>query len=64
MPMAGSGYAYLAVINVGSALKNDLNYYLQVFLKECRYIEKEEIRYIIRDIVISSSDSDEEKFFV
>ena len=29
-----------------SALKKDENYYLQGFLKECKYIEKEVIRYI------------------
>ena len=36
----------LAVINLGSALNKDGNYYPQEFLKECRYIEKEVIRHI------------------
>ena len=30
-----------AVILVGFVLKKDENYYPQVFLKECKYIEKE-----------------------
>ena len=29
----------LAVISLDSALKKDDNYYLQVFLKECKYID-------------------------
>ena len=31
----------LAVITLKSALNKDKNYYLQVLLKECKYIEKE-----------------------
>ena len=31
----------LAVIKLVSALKKNDNYYPQVFLKECKYIEKE-----------------------
>ena len=30
----------LAVINLYSALKKDENYYLQVFLKECKHTKK------------------------
>ena len=30
----------LAVISLDSALKKDDNYYLRVFLKQCKYIEK------------------------
>ena len=29
----------LAVISLDSALKKDDNYYLQVFLKECKYVD-------------------------
>ena len=45
--------------------KNE-NYYLQVFLKECIYIEKEEkvIRFIIDNLESSSDDSDEKSIKV
>ena len=36
----------LEVILLDSALKIDDNYYPQVFLKECKYIEKEVVRHI------------------
>ena len=36
----GSNHTCLAVISLNSALKNDENYYPQVFFKECKYIEK------------------------
>ena len=35
-----SNHTCLAVISLGSALKNDDNYYPQVLLKECKCIEK------------------------
>ena len=35
-----SNHTCLAVINLDSALNKDENYYPQVFLKECKYIEK------------------------
>ena len=49
IPEVGFNYTYLAVILINVLLKKDANYYLQVFLKECKYIEKEKkvIRYII-----------------
>ena len=31
----------LAIISMGSSLKKDEDYYLQVFFKKCIYIEKE-----------------------
>ena len=37
---------FLAVIILDSALKKDDNYYPQVFLKECKYIEEKVIREI------------------
>ena len=37
---------FLAVIVLDSAFKKDDNYYLQVFLKECKYIEKRIVRHI------------------
>ena len=37
----GSNHTYLAVISLDSALNKDgLSTYPQVFLKECKYIEK------------------------
>ena len=56
---AVSDYTCLAVIIVNSALEKDESYYLQVFLKECEYIHKEEIRHIIRDPDIFPDKSDE-----
>ena len=33
-------YTCLVRINLGYTLKQDENYYLQVFLKECKYIKE------------------------
>ena len=41
------------------ALKIEENNYLQVFLKGCKYIEKEVIRHVTEDIEFFSSGSDE-----
>ena len=41
IPKSGSDYTYLAVISLYFSLKKDEIYYPQVFLKECKYIEKE-----------------------
>ena len=60
MPKVGSNHTCLAVVMIDSALKREENYYLQVFLKEGKYIEKEVIRHITGDIEVLSSDSDEE----
>ena len=58
----GSYHISLAVISLDSALKKDENYYLEVFLKECKYIEKKVIRHIDDNLIdfSSSDDSDEE----
>ena len=40
IPKVCSNHTCLAVINLDSALIKDENYYQQVFLKECKYIEK------------------------
>ena len=42
----GSNHTCLAVINLNSALYKNDNYYPQVFLKQCKYIEKKVIRHI------------------
>ena len=45
-----------------SALKKDENYYSQMFLKECKYIEKEVIRHINDNLSdFSSSDEPDEE---
>ena len=41
-----SNHTCLAVISLDSALKKDENYYPQVFLKECKYIDKKVVRHI------------------
>ena len=41
-----SNHTWLAVISIDSALKKDENYYPHIFLKECKYFEKKEIRHI------------------
>ena len=59
-----SNHTCLAVISLHSALKRDENYYRQVFLKECKYLEKDIIRHIngnLSDFSSSSSESDEEQ---
>ena len=60
-PKMNSNHACLAVINLNSALKKDKNYHLQVFLKECKYIEKNIIRHINDNLSDSfySDESDE-----
>ena len=40
-----SNHSCLAVITLDSALKKDDNNYPQVFLKECKYIEKSNYAY-------------------
>ena len=52
----------IVVIRLDSFLKKGKNYYLQVFLKECKYIEKKVIRYVNGNLCDfpSSDESDEE----
>ena len=61
-PKVDSSHACLAAIRLDSALKKDGNYYPQVFLKECKYIEKKGIRHINDNLsdFSSSDESDEE----
>ena len=56
MLKTGSNHTCLAVIRIDSALKKEGSYYPQVFLKECKYIVKEQkvIRHISEDIEICS----------
>ena len=57
-----SNHTCLAVISLDSAVKKDDNYYPQVFLKKCKYIKKNIVRYINYNLSDFSSDdeSDEE----
>ena len=57
IPKVDSNYTCLAVIILDSALKKDENYYLQVFLKDCKYITKKVIR-LINDNLSDFSSSD------
>ena len=59
IPKFESSHTWLAVISLDSALKKDENYYPQVFLKECKYIEKRLLRHI-HDNLSEYSFSDEE----
>ena len=58
-----SNHTCLAITSLDSALKKDDNYFLHVFLKECKFIEKKVVRYIhdnLSDFSYSSDESDEE----
>ena len=46
IPVADSNHTCLVVISLDSALKEDDNFYLQVFLKGSKYIEKKVITHI------------------
>ena len=59
IPKVDSNHTCLAGISLDSALKKDENYYPQVFLKECKYIEKKVIRHI-SDNLSDFSESNEE----
>ena len=62
IPKMDSNHICLAVISLDSSLKTDENYYPQVFLKECKYIEKKVIWHIDDNLsdFSSSLKSDEE----
>ena len=57
-----SNHTYIVVISMDSALKKDGSYYLQAFLKECKYIKKI-VRHIhdsLSDFSYSSDEPDKE----
>ena len=64
IPDAACNYICWSVISIDPVLKKDKNYYLQVFLIECKNIEKEKkvITYITDDLKFSSDlhESDED----
>ena len=53
-----SSHTCLAGISLDSALKKNGNYYLQMFLKECKYIEKYVFKHIDNNLSDFSSDDD------
>ena len=59
IPKVDSNHTCLTVISLYSALKEDDNYYPQVFLKECKYITKKVIGHITDDLESSSDHSDD-----
>ena len=63
--VSSNHHTCLVVISLDSTLKEDRNYYTQVFLKECKYIEKKLIRHINGNLsnFSSFSESDEEWMF-
>ena len=62
MAQIDSNYICVAVILIDFVLKEDENFYPQVFLKEYKYIEKDEkvIRCITDDLKFFSDNSSED----
>ena len=61
IPKVDSNHTCLGVIRLNSALKKDENYYQQVFLKECKCIEKKVVRHINGNLNDFSSDYESDK---
>ena len=59
IPTVSSNHTCLVVISLDCALKKDDNYYPQMFLKECNYIDKKVGRHIHDNLSDFSSDDDE-----
>ena len=58
IPKVDSNHTSLAVISLDSSLNKDGNYYMQAFLKECKYIEKKVIGHNNDSLSDFSSDKD------
>ena len=65
MAQIDSNYICVAVILIDFVLKEDENFYPQVFLKEYKYIEKDEkvIRCITDDLKFFSDNSSEDNCY-
>ena len=68
-PKVDSNHTCLVVISQYFALNKDGNYYPQVFIKDCKYIEKKVIRQMNNNLSDFSydddfDDSDEKQFFL
>ena len=61
IPKVDSNYTCLAKISFDCTLKKDEDYYRQVFLKECKYIERKVIRHINDNLSDFSSDDESEE---
>ena len=62
--MLDSNQTSIAVITLDSAVKKYDSYYPEVFVKDCKYIEKNVVRHlhdILSDFSYSSNKSDEEQ---
>ena len=59
IPKLDCNHTSLAVISLVSALKKHDSYYPQMFLKECRYIEKKVVRHIHNSLSDFSYSYDE-----
>ena len=60
IPKVDFDHTCLAVISLDSAIKRDDDYYPQVLLKVCKYIEKKVVRHIYDNLSYSSSDESDE----
>ena len=56
IPKVDSNHTCLTIISLDSALKKDENYYPQLLLKDCKYIEKKVISHINQHINDNLSD--------
>ena len=59
--MVHYNHTCLPVITLDSALKKDDSYYPQVFLKQCKYIEKNVVRQIHDSLSDFSPDDESDK---
>ena len=59
MQKAGCNYTYLAVLTIDCLYKANKNYYLKIFLRECKYIETKVITYFMDDEIFSADDFNE-----
>ena len=67
IPRVDSNHTCLAVINLDSVLKKDDNYYLQVFSKVFKNIEKKGIRHInynLSDFSYSDESDEEQRLMI
>ena len=62
IPKVDSNHTYSTVTGLDLTLNEDKNYKLQVFLKECKYIEKKVIRQINDSFGDFSSFDDSDDF--
>ena len=59
MQKASCDYTYLAVLTINCLYKANKNYYLQIFLRECKYIETKVIKHFMDNVRFSADDFNE-----